>query len=358
MATSQFKIYTSEDPGGPGPVNGLSGSLLSVLNAVLVNGYAGHPAAGWIKPCADSASYGGFKQPSGSQYAFFLNDGYPGNTSYGEAWITGWTLVGPSGSHPGVTVPTQMVGASGSYGQFPLPAQLGSVGSYGSIGIKKSNTVSNSPRTWIIAADAYTVYMWIDIAVNGTYYSWGFGDIYAFLGTNDKGRCLIFGRYSQQTTGVTTDDSVASCPIQSGYGWGNNAMQVGQYGFFLSSNQFGLGGSQFVFRKGDAGGTAASIGAVSTNYTYNPTNGVFSYPNPYDGSMHLSPLWIGDPTTGGGLRGRMRGLYQPLHYNSSFSNGQTISGSGDYNGRSFMIVRDGYNGGMWALEVSNTLDTN
>ena len=71
MPNSQFTIYTATDIGGPGLLTGVTGSLINILNACLVNGYTSKSAAGWTKPFADiSASAGSlpyyacFKQAS------------------------------------------------------------------------------------------------------------------------------------------------------------------------------------------------------------------------------------------------------------------------------------------------------
>jgi hypothetical protein len=45
VANSQFTIYTSNDLGAP-QLNGLTGSLLTVLDAVLINGYGTKTSGG------------------------------------------------------------------------------------------------------------------------------------------------------------------------------------------------------------------------------------------------------------------------------------------------------------------------
>jgi hypothetical protein len=54
-------------------------------------------------------------------------------------------------------------------------------------------------------------------------------------------------------------------------------------------------------------------------------------------------------------------LYQVGHPMTSFANGQIISGSGNYAGKVFAIVKQ-YDGAtlksFWALEVSPTVETN
>jgi hypothetical protein len=39
------------------------------------------------------------------------------------------------------------------------------------------------------------------------------------------------------------------------------------------------------------------------------------------------------------IRGRMRGLYQIAHPQANFAEGDTFAGSGEYVGRTFMVVK-------------------
>ena len=65
---SQFTIYSSSDVGGPGLITGTTGSLITVLDACLVNGYSGKSAAGWTKPLGTlSGSISAYQQGSGSK---------------------------------------------------------------------------------------------------------------------------------------------------------------------------------------------------------------------------------------------------------------------------------------------------
>jgi hypothetical protein len=57
-------------------------------------------------------------------------------------------------------------------------------------------------------------------------------------------------------------------------------------------------------------------------------------------------------------RGRFRGLYHTSHPLTSVVDGEVISGSGDYSGKIFQIIKQGSNGGFWTIEISNTLETN
>ena len=188
MATSQFTIYTSFDAGGPGPIYGNSGSLISVLNACLVNGYTGHPSAGWTKPVADFSNYASYQPISGAMAILFVNDNYVANGK--EADVTGW--IGLTSITSSATQ-TSASNVGAGHGQFPTPAQSLTIGKL--VWRKSATSDVTTSRYWFIAADAYTMYIWINTGdAAGTYAHGGFGDFYSLYGAGDVGRALIYGR--------------------------------------------------------------------------------------------------------------------------------------------------------------------
>ena len=58
------------------------------------------------------------------------------------------------------------------------------------------------------------------------------------------------------------------------------------------------------------------------------------------------------------LRGKFRGIYQVCHLAANFSDGQILTGGGDFAGKTFMIINHGPTGGFWAVETSPTVITN
>lgn len=347
MATSQFIIYTSSDVGGPGPLYGNSGSLLAVLDACLVNGYTNKLPAGWTKPFPNSTSYGCYKQPSGSQMAMFVNDNFVANGR--EAAITGWA------SLTSMTTSASISSASNvgtGYGQFPLPTQLNTIGK---VQWRKSatNDVTN-PRPWIIAADAYTMYIWVN-AGDGGYAHGVFGDFYSFYGTSDVGRCLLNGRYIENSALATSDyTDCMSLGIWNGTGY---LMQQGLQGMYIAKSPGGSISSIVHTKKGDLSTSNGGVNQGPQGTFAAPMVGQIACPNPTDNNFYLTALWVVEPS-GSNLRGKYRGLVYPNHAASNFSDGQTIQGSGTFAGKSFMIVKQGYNGGYWAIETSNTVQTN
>lgn len=350
MPTSQFTIYTSSDPFGPGPLTGTTGSLVSVLDACLVNGYTNRPAAGWTKPFANSASvYACYKQASGSQFTFFINDNAP-NTAK-EAGFTGWISMSaliPSGSA------ANFVGAG--LGQFPLPAQ---VNTFGRLAIRKSSTADTTARVWVVAADAYTFYIWIQDGTTATTYTMSaFGEFYSLYGSGiDSGSVVIISKSGENTVQFAGFDQGDSMIVGPWPAAATNELFQAQLGHFIARNPKGTGQSLPFVKKGDYGLGKTVINANNGSGFYSPMSGVLQGPSPIDGTWALSKLWIIDSSTAS-IRGIMRGFWHICHDPANFTDGQIISGGGNLSGKTFLIIKPGYNGGMWAMETSATIDTN
>jgi len=333
---AQFTIYTSSDTGGPGPITGQAGSILTVFDACLVNGYTGHAAAGWTKPFANSSNSGCYKQGSGAGFAFHVQDNGGNVTStFKEAWATGWETI----------TAVNATNGTGS-GQFPLPTQ-----NSGHVVIPKSNTADGTARPWIIFADSATVYLFVMTGAVGAaalvYCNFRFGDVYSFRGSSDAFRCMIHSQASENSlasAGRTIDNTDRQNSTTAGAANGS--------GFYVARPGGGAAGgaSTVCLQIGDmtkGGATAegaALLGSIPT-------------PNAYDNSFYLCPLQICEATSQM-IRGRIRGLYHVCHPLANFADGQTFQGSNDLAGKTFMIVWQSRAGGYWAVEISNTLDTN
>jgi hypothetical protein len=356
MSFSQFTLYSSNDAGSP-TLTGQTGSLLSVLNACLVNGYGAKTAAGWSKPFNDVTAsgagtnvVGGFRQGSGSRLYLFVNDGGTNSTSVGkEASLTGWeSLTNYSGSVVG-TLPNNLTASvGGGTGQFPTPSQGLTTGR---VVARKSVTADSTARIWFVAADASTFHLWISTGdTAGTYYGVSFGDIFSMKGSSDSYRVLIMGRNIDNSAAAGASD-VDYCDAQ----WitaGSSLITHAQPGHFMPRT-FGGGGTSITAGKiGDTAKNTPLAGNVAT-----PFVGIVQTPNGPDNSYYLSPIFVYESSTGT-IRGRWRGVYNVCHPLTSFSDGQTFAGANDYAGKNFLIIKQGPGNGFWALETSATVDTN
>jgi hypothetical protein len=339
MTTSQFTVYSASDMGAP-QLNGLSGSLIDVLNGCLYTGYGTKQPLGWLKPIPDDATQdlACYQQPSGSGLVLFINDAgaLSGSNSWTqEAWACGYeSILGLTGSFFSGT----------GYGQFPYASQTGlATGtSTGSVIWRKSNTRTAIARDWILFGDSRTFYLFI--SHSGTGYSfYAFGDIFSFKSTHDAYKCLIAGRLQPNTTGDSISIDHSDYVFQPDFN---------TYPDFIARPAGGMGRCIRATKNGDAGKCNLAAG---TQYVL--MAGVLTGPNPLDGAIYMSPVSVGEPDSSS-LRGRWRGLWFPTHPITNFAHGQVFSGTGELSGKTFMIVSPGVNNGHWAIEISNTVETN
>lgn len=326
----QFSIFTS---GGSAPIlYGTTGSLIDVLDYCLITG------SGWLKPIPNSGSFpsvpnsmscGCWKQPTGAGFTLFVNDSAPNATAlYREAWATGWETLNELSASV-----TNGVG-SGS-GQFPLPAQLLT---NGHVVIRKSTTSDKSnSRQWIVAADSSSFYLFVSTGDASTpYYGFAFGDIYSYKSASaDAYRCIIIGRNAENSSAAANEGMDLL-----------SALNTGVPGSYIARSYTGNGTSITASKHGDGvkGSTSTFLGNIP-------------YPNPVDTALWISPIWIAGEYLGT-LRGQLRGLYQPLHATTNFVDGQEFSGSADYSGKTFRVIKPSVNSGFYIIETSNTLLTN
>jgi hypothetical protein len=341
MAVSQFKFYTSYDIGAP-ILNGNTGSLLPVLDAVLVSGYGSgsnfKSGSGWTKPFGNTGSLGCWKQPSGSRCIMFINDAAIMQAGTKEAWLFGYEhLHNMSGSF-----------GTGS-GQFPHPGQqnLNTGIVSGSLQIRKTVTFNNVERPWLIFADDRTMYMFVlsgDSA--GVYHAWWFGDIYSFAGTSDTTKCVISANARPNNgTGGTTNGQWADEIV--------TMANTSYEGMFIQSTYSGRGCSKFAGKICNM-----SNGTLSTQIALGAA-GAMVKTDPYNNSYHVSPVLIIESTLNQQIiRGQLRGMYGLIHGTTGFDDGQIIIGSGVYAGRVFRFLKGGMNGGAWLMEISNTVEYN
>lgn len=348
---SQFTIYKSTDVSAP-VLTGQAGSLITLLDACLINGYGSQlpPSPAWTKPVATSSNITSYKQGAGAGLSFVLNDNGPNATStYKEAWATGWESVSTVGAPVGT-------GA----GQFPTPAQLLTTGH---VVCRKSATADATARSWIVAADSSTVYVWISVGdIANEYTNFRFGDIFSLKGATDAYRVAIVGRAAENAALSATTTQESSDFISTTYSTIGSGMGAAFPGMFMARTYGGGGTSILIAQKGDQ----AACGGFGNAANVMPCNGGMQNPNGPDNSVYLCPLGV---TEAAALcvRGRWRGLYQICNTVGGFVDGQTFSGGGDFAGKSFLVIKQGPNSTastngigitLWALETSATIETN
>ena len=314
-----FTIYRSTDGSAPS-LTGQTGKLVDLLDACLVNGYGAKSAAGWAKAFSGT-SKAAYRAPSGARMYYRVQDDGPGAGTFKEARITGYESMSDvdTGTNP-----------------FPTAAQgVGSVAMYVA---RKSAAADSTARAWIVVADARTCYVFIltgDVA--NTYLAFGFGEFYSMV-NSDAYNGFVVGRTSENSATATVDKL-----DQLDTTIGN------QTNIAVPRGHSGTGTSVRMNRHGDSSKSASST-----------LVGTLPYTNPADGGLYLSPIWLADPTTSpaNGIRGRMRGFWLELHAASNFADGDTFTGVGDVNGKTFLMLKSSGSSGIYTLETSDTLETN
>lgn len=295
-------VYKSSDTSAP-VLSGTVGSLIGVLDACLVNGYGAKAAAGWTKPFSgtNTAVY----QPSAGHY-LDVDDNAAGTAGAQEATVRGYE--------------TMTAVATGT-NPFPTVAQRAAPGEF----IRKSATANSTARAWLLLADGTTFYLFILSGDFTSYQSFGFGRFYS-LTASDTYRSIILGH--------TASGSAAASGLDSGsLGSGTTSAATG------------------VFTPRVRAGTGTSVNAgllgIGTSLYSTPFNG----PNPGDGLIYLSRIFVTDALATNGLRGFLRGVYQ-LITAIGLNDGDTFAGSGDFAGRSFTVLRASVGNAYLALETT------
>lgn len=309
---AQFKIYRSTDGSAP-VLTGQVGSLVALLDACLVNGYGSKAAAGWTKSFSGT-NKAVYRAPVGVRHYLRIQDDGP--VAANEVRMHGYETMSDVDTGTGI---------------FPTSGQS----SFGLI-CRKSDTTDSTAQAWVIAGDDRTFYLFSNSM------GYMFGEIYS-LGTEDAHRTMLVGRGSENqnlaASGIYNLGSLAGNLLVSSGGTSIAA--------YMPRSYTGLGASEPIRMHGDD--------VKSGSNTYAGNNLVF--PSPVDGGLYISPVWVHENNV---IRGRLRGLFQPLHPPSSFAVGDTFSGVGDFAGKTFEFIAGSkhVNAGIYVLETSDTLETN
>lgn len=316
------RLYKSTDTGAP-VLSGSVGSLITVLDAVLVNGYnAGvTPAAGWTKAF------------SGTNQAAYRNSATGGTGFYVSVDDTGPnTVLGARKARlRGFETMTAVTTGTGG---FPTSVQIPAA-----IQVYKSITADATARAWTILADQRTFYLFTDPGggdeING-YSAFMFGDVFS-LKTGDAYRCAIIGRTAEPA--YVGGESGAEERMQD-----VALLSAVNTGHYLARSYQGVTQQAIQFGK---------------HNTNNALRGLVPYPNPTDQSILLAQLGIHELIGAqSALRGRLRGIWDFQHDPmAKVNDGDTFPGTGPFAGKTFQFLKPLGGIGTIRLLVLETSDT-
>lgn len=321
-----WTYYRSTDASAP-VLNGTAGSLIALLDAILVNGYGSKPAAGWSKAYSGT-NRAAYRMGAGNTRAYLRVRDDGGGTAGGrEAPVRIFETMSDVDT-----------------GTNPMPKAGQSTMTDGGLILRKSSAVDATARGWAAFADSRTLLIFTDHGNATLWCPHYFGEFYSFL-PNDAYGYGIFARYLENTPGDTNASGGGNCA-------GNQ---------FVSPLQ-----GNYIAR--DYSGTNLSISpdkvwgiGFHTNSGSNNFSGSGPFPNPVDGSLLLSEVFLRTNEFGTyNLRGKLRGFWATpaapgLIPWAAFD---TVSGTGSLAGRVFVWVPNVYgtsNSGHLFIEISDTV---
>jgi hypothetical protein len=290
----------------------MAGSLITVLDSCLIDGYGDQLPVGWTKPFTGT-NLAVYKMPVGSLGCYLRVDD-TGVTTDGCSYIRGYE---------------DMTDVNTGTNAFPTVASLSN-----GYSVWKSSAVDSTPREWMLFSNGTIFYLYINptTAYNG--YS---GNVYPFgeflsYRQNDMGRCFISG-------GPSSHGAVASLTFSSLH----TTMAAGLTSRVANRSYTQATGAANIGFSTDSAknGTAVTMGTHSSSG--------LSFPNPADGSLCIAPIWLHELNA---VRGELPGVWCPLHA-KALSHMDTFVGSGVLSGRTFINVNL-YNLGQCCIETSNT----
>lgn len=302
-----WRIYRSTDSSAP-VLTGQAGSAITLLDAVLVNGYGSKAAAGWSKAYSgtNKAAYRSAATASARHY-IRVDDAAALGPGTREALVRGYMAMTDvdTGTDP-----------------FPTVAQAANGMSLG-----KSTTTDATARPWVIAADERT---FIVLVLVGRWQLHYFGEIQSFK-PGDAYHATIIG-----PTGGSTPDGFSANPFAY-LGFPSDAASTyGTLPGHLIARAHGQSGSAVNCTKIAASNMAHAY-ALNTDGFSNDGWGSLPRVNPADGGVYLVDFLVCEPTWV--IRGRVRGLYAMAHRGSLWANGETFAGLGAFAGKSFEVFK-------------------
>lgn len=293
------RIYYGIDGGAP-ILSKDVGALTNILTACLVDGYGDKAGAGWTLAFSDSNRAAYRQGKATNNKVLYVNDNVTNLPQFAY-----------------VRLYNDMSDINTGTGPCPSVGQAGN-----GIYAYKSNGAAGDMRNWTLLATESTFYLQINATNNFNSTNsilYGFGDFDSFK-IDDESNSFCIG--SSTETGSYSDYFGVTSTIGSA-----------------------LSDSHFLEKSFSMLG-----GAVQAGKHWDTSKDGITFPNPVDGSLVMSPIWL---TEVGSLRGKLRGIYKVSHSGSNFSHGDTFSGSGDYAGKLFQIMRV-QDEVCFAFEVSDT----
>lgn len=303
-------VYRSTDAGAP-QLNGVAGSLITVLDAVLVNGYGSKPAAGWTKPFSgtNKAVYrNSAVSPATGTYFRIRDDGvgpYPQGSN--KATLRGYET---------------MTDVDTGVGAFPSLTQMPEYGVYPPV-IVKSDLTGSAARGWTIIADERTCYLFLNVSGAGVNLGlWHvFGDIKSFSAADPYASVVLATSYDSTSHSSTFPYSTnAASAAVATLQQNNIPCKIRRSHTGASTEPYDC----FTYHQNNQGPWGSSDIAT------------IPYPSPVSNTLVYHRALM---SAAGQVRGELRGILVPSHARP-LTYGDTLS----LNGRTYLVVSLGDSG--------------
>lgn len=269
------RVYRSNDASAPS-IGRTTGALITLLDAVLVNGYGAKAGLGWTKSFS-AANKAMYRQGTGStQRYLYVDDSI--STDYAQV--------------RGLSSPTSIT---------TVDADVFS---------PTYRAVNKPDSGWMVVGNEKGFYLFVNRSAWGSYpASFFFGDIISFGGTSDVGRCTLWGSTSSGGTSAPNGDPIA---VPQNLIFAGGKSSVGPL-------------SEVTVQIFAPNGTYATPNSFGGGLLYAPMVVLYS---------------ADTINTTQDLRGFIPGMYRFLHAESSISYapGTVITGTGLYAGKTFEVV--------------------
>lgn len=290
-----IRYYFSTDASAP-VLNGTVGSLITLLDACLVNGYGSKAAAGWTKEYTGT-----------NLAAYRMSTVSPATGMYLRVDDTNTQVSRVLGYETMSDVNT-------GTGRFPLESQFS-----GGLYIWKSATANSTARPWCV------------IACERSFYLFTLTQKTTLDANYDDLGCQIF--FGDLVTRKAVDGY--ECMILAPNGsFANNAQQMASCGSsvpfqYIARPYTGLGVSTMTgkCRNLPGGYNSSHIGLAETGV----------YPDPVSQTLILGKVMVTESSTV--MRGYMPGFYDPVGGTNAYAGGfDTVQGQGNTAGMTFLVA--------------------
>lgn len=298
------RVYHSTDSSAP-VLSGTAGALITVLDAILVNGYGSKAAVGWTKSYSGT-NLAAYRQSVGSNQ-FYLRVDDTGTTS---ARVIGYESMSDVNT-----------GTAG----FPTEAQFS-----GGLYHHKSSAASSAARPWFAVSNGKMFYFVSSSDGTNLLVMFAFGDITSYKSADAYHTLILAG--STSATGGANGAATTS------------ALSSSSTGHYMTRSYTQTGSSITIGKHIDSvKTTTGTIGGSG-----------MAYPTLPDSALHMCPIYIHESAISV-VRGELPGVLAPLH-NKPLTSLDTFSGSGVYAGKTFeaIAVNNGGSTGQLMFEISDT----